>query len=369
MPALHAQTTLTTLPNPPYNGTNGAGANTAVTFVIENTNGFPISLTNVGSWINSTDAAGTYQLWYSASSLSGTPAIATPAWTQIAQVTNFPAPATSGITNIFTSLSFAIPAGTQYRFAVWYVTTSSHYSGTGAGTVTPSTFIGGGVNLKLGDVQIAGQNVGYGGANNPRWFTGTISFQPLGPCTNPPVTGNVTSSSNPACQGANFTLNLSGGTGGTGQTYQWQSSSDNTNWTNIPAATNANLSTSQSTNTYYRALVTCGVTDTSASLLVTTTICYCTSIPTSAIDEEIFSVTVNGATNAYNCTTVAPGPGSILNRYSNFYPLGPLTTLIPGTSSPFTILEDECDGPTYFSSGCAVWIDFNRNGVFTDPGE
>src|SRR5688572_7951889 len=78
---VNAQTTLTTLPNPPYNASNGAGTNTAVTFVLENTNAFPVLLTNVGSWINSTDAPGTYQLWYSATSLSGTPTpIANPTW-------------------------------------------------------------------------------------------------------------------------------------------------------------------------------------------------------------------------------------------------------------------------------------------------
>jgi hypothetical protein len=169
--------------------------------------------------------------------------------------------------------------------------------------------------------------------------------------------------------GSNFTLNLAGGTTGTSQTYQWQSSPDNVNWTDIAGATNGSLTTSQTTDTYYRCRVTCGVTVTSAPLLVTTSICYCTSIPTSTIDEEIYSVTVNGATNAYNCTTVAPGAGSILNRYSNFYPLGALTTLIPGQTVPFSIQEDECDGPTYYNNGCAVWIDFNRNGVFTDPGE
>src|SRR5688572_8637285 len=263
---LDAQTTLTTLPNPPYNGGNGAGVNTAVTFVIENTNAFPVLLTNVGSWINSGDAPGTYQLWYSATSLSGLPAIASPTWTQIAQVTAFPPPATSGITNIFTGLSFTIPAGTQYRFAVWYVTTASHYSGTGVGTVSPSTFTGGGVNLKVGDVQISGQYVGYGGANNPRWFTGTVTFQPASPCTNPPVPGTVTSTQNPVCLGESFTLSLTGGTGGTGQTYQWQSSPDNSSWTNISGATNATYTTTQTTSTYYRAVVTCGVTVNSASL-------------------------------------------------------------------------------------------------------
>lgn len=190
-----------------------------------------------------------------------------------------------------------------------------------------------------------------------------------GPCTNPPAAGTPTPSSNPVCMGSNFNVGLIGGTVGTGQTYQWQSSPDNAVWTDIPGATSGSLSTSQTANTYYRCIVTCGVSSTSASVLVNTIICYCPSIPTQAADEEIFSVMVNGATNAFDCNTVAPGAGSILNRYSNFYPLGPLTALIPGTSVPFSIQEDECDGATYFNNGCAVWIDFNRDGDFLDAGE
>lgn len=336
--SLSAQTTLTTLPNPPYNGSNGAGTNTAVTFVIENTNAFPVLLTNVGSWINSTDAAGTYQLWYSATSLSGTPAIATPTWTQIAQVTSFPPPATSGITNIFTGLSFTIPAGTQYRFAVWYVTTASHYSGTGAGTVTPSTFTGGGVNLKVGDVQIGGQYVGYGGANNPRWFTGTISFQPAGPCTNPPVPGTVTSSANPICLNTPFTLSLTGGTGGTGQTYQWQISPDNVSWTNITGATSSTLTTSQTSSNYYRAVVTCGVAVNSGSLQVITpsavsgTFTINSALPTGGSNFQSF----NAAYNYISCGINGPVIFNV-DPLSGPYTEQLIINRIPGSSATNTI--------------------------------
>jgi PKD repeat protein len=96
---------------------------------------------------------------------------------------------------------------------------------------------------------------------------------------------------------------------------------------------------------------------------------YCNSIPSNGADEEIYSVTVNGATNAYGCTTVAPGPGSLLNRYSNFYPLGPLTSMSPGATISFTVEENECDGATYYSNGCAIWIDWNRDGDFLDADE
>lgn len=96
---------------------------------------------------------------------------------------------------------------------------------------------------------------------------------------------------------------------------------------------------------------------------------YCTSIPSSVSNEEIFSVTLNGATNEYNCFTVAPGPGSIMNRYSNFFPLGSLTSLQQTVNVDFTILVDECDGAPYYSSGCAIWIDFNQDGDWLDADE
>ena len=109
--------------------------------------------------------------------------------------------------------------------------------------------------------------------------------------------------------------------------------------------------------------------DTTHKTVVCSPLVYCTSIPDYTADEEIYSVTVNGATNAYDCLTVAPGPGSILNRYSNFTTLPPLTSLSQGATIPFTILEDECDGASYYSNGCAIWIDLNRDGDFTDSGE
>ncbi|MEI6852027.1 MAG: GEVED domain-containing protein [Bacteroidota bacterium] len=111
------------------------------------------------------------------------------------------------------------------------------------------------------------------------------------------------------------------------------------------------------------------VNDTAHKTVVCNALVYCTSVASYTADEEIFSVTLNGATNAYSCTQVAPGPGSLLNRYSNFTTLGPLTTLSMGVATPFTILEDECDGSPYYSNGCAIWIDLNRDGDFTDPGE
>ena len=192
-------------------------------------------------------------------------------------------------------------------------------------------------------------------------------------CSGIPAPGNTVSSANPACPGVNFTLSLQNSTPGSGVTYQWETSPDGlAPWT--PVGTSSPFYTaSQTTTTWYRCQVTCtGNTGTSPPLEVTMNPflnCYCSSMPSNTADEEIYSVTVNGATNAYNCTTVAPGPGSILNRYSNFFPLGSLTTIQQGALVSFTILEDECDGATYFSNGCAIWIDCNHDGDFLDADE
>lgn len=96
---------------------------------------------------------------------------------------------------------------------------------------------------------------------------------------------------------------------------------------------------------------------------------YCTSIPTSTANEEILSVTVNGSTRVSDCFTAAPGPGSIVGRYANYFPSGALTSLISGITVDFSIEVGECDATSAVTHGCAIWIDFNHDGDFTDPDE
>ncbi len=148
----------------------------------------------------------------------------------------------------------------------------------------------------------------------------------------------------------------------------------------IAGATTGSYSVTQTAATYYQCIVTCsaGTPSTSSSVMVgqnSFMSCYCASQPFSTADEEIYDVTVNGSStnplysNANGCSTAAPGPGSSLSQYSNFMSLGPLTQLAPGQSSTFSVFQDECDGPFYFSNGIAIWMDYNKNGLFTDPGE
>lgn len=77
-------------------------------------------------------------------------------------------------------------------------------------------------------------------------------------CSNPPMAGTVVIAQNTVCSAASASLSLTGGELGDGLTYQWQSSADGSTWTNIAAATAKETVVSQTTDTWYRMVTTCG---------------------------------------------------------------------------------------------------------------
>ncbi|MEI6123502.1 MAG: GEVED domain-containing protein, partial [Bacteroidota bacterium] len=97
---------------------------------------------------------------------------------------------------------------------------------------------------------------------------------------------------------------------------------------------------------------------------------YCTSSATTTADEEISNVTFGSLNNSSICTTLAPGPGSVVSMYSNYTsgvgaPAAPVATL--GSSVPFSVTMTTCGGN--YGNSFDIYIDYNQNGVFTDPGE
>ncbi|WP_207495227.1 right-handed parallel beta-helix repeat-containing protein [Aridibaculum aurantiacum] len=262
---VHAQTsTISTT----FTNNNGNGQ---VTFNFQNTNGYPVRITEIASVTSSTGSI-PVQAWYRTTpinSATAPPAVTTAnGWTQFgsATITAVANSTTTTPQTFMTGLDLVVPAGATYGIVVG--ATNLRYSSLAAGTYTESS---GGCSI------ITGTNIGWAGgaipanfANNERGFIGTVTFESVGPCTSPPNTGTISSTQNPACSGSNFTLTLVGGTGGTGQTYQWQSSTDDATWSNIAGATTATLTTSQTASTYYRAIVTCGTAVTSSSVQITT---------------------------------------------------------------------------------------------------
>nr|HPH86417.1 right-handed parallel beta-helix repeat-containing protein [Ferruginibacter sp.] len=338
---VHAQTTITTLPNPPYTGGGSLAGPSNISFLLNNTNPFAINLTGVSNWCTVVDNGSVWQLYYSATSLSGASTDVTAApWTLIAtsSATSVAAP---GITPLnFTGLSFTIPAATQYRFVL---------RNTGPGNTryslaaAPNTFTDGGVTLATGNFQLAGFNVGYAGAgialgSTPRYFTGAVTFAPFGPCTNPPVPGTVSSSASSACLNVPFTLSSTGGTGGTGQTYQWQESTDNVNFTNITGATSPSLTTSQTTTHFYQLVVTCGVSVNSNSVQVNTaagvggTFTINSILPTGGTNFQTF----NEAYDFIKCGINAPVVFNV-DPASGPYNEQLIMTPVPGASATNTV--------------------------------
>jgi hypothetical protein len=270
-----AQTTITTATGTTgYTGTNGVTGSAAITFVVENTNSSAIILDAIENFKGTTLASpAIFSLWYSTTSISGAPTITSPDWTLINTTNSLTLNA--GYNTIFSGLGFQIPAGAMYRFAI-QSNNGMSYSGTVAGNCTPSTLSDGGVNLILGDAQVGGSYVGYAGTfpsptNNPRWFTGSITFFPAVPCTAPPVAGTATSSSALGCAGTPFILDISGASQGTGLSFQWDSSSNGTAWFPITGGTTKKISQTQVSTSYYRCGVTCsGIRANSTPVLVTT---------------------------------------------------------------------------------------------------
>lgn len=206
---------------------------------------------------------------------------------------------------------------------------------------------------------------------NPQDFPFDVTYTASGlPCTGTPNPGNTISNIASGCPGAPFSLSLQNATTGLGVTFQWQTSTTlGGTYTNISGATSPTYSGAVSTGAFYHCLVTCGGNvGTSSNIGVALTPpsgCYCLSGATSTADEDIFNVTLGTLNNSSTCASVGPGFGSIQNRYSNYAagtgaPAAPSITA--GQPLPISLSIGTCGGP--FTNSVAVWIDWNKNGVF-----
>ena len=361
---MNAQTVIST------NFTNNNGSSMA-TFNFQNNNTNDVIITEIAS-VTSTTGANTATLWYKPTPISQTTMAVSTAngWIQVA------AQPFTGVVNtttnvgqpMLTGLNFIVPAGATYGLAL-SLTSGLRYSTLTAGTYT---FAGGGCNL------ITGTDIGFGGTLtsgiNNRGFLGSVSFISGTACTGTPNAGITSTTVNPICPSVPFNLSMANATFTSGLTYQWQSAPSATGpWVNIAGATTSSYLASQTVDTWYQCIVTCSATSsssTSAPLLVTTSSfvnCYCASNATSATNTDIFNVTVSTLNNTSTCGVVAPGPGSILNQYSDFTTAVTPPILASGVFYPFSVEVGTCG--TNVNNWTKAWIDFNQNGLFTDPGE
>ncbi|MEP7164662.1 MAG: GEVED domain-containing protein [Ferruginibacter sp.] len=185
----------------------------------------------------------------------------------------------------------------------------------------------------------------------------SIVFQQIGPvdCSGTSVTGAVAGPAS-VCSGANFTLNLSGTYVSNGLTFQWQSSPASAGtFNNIAGANSQSYTTSQTTATDYRCRVTCsngGAPVFSNVFPVSmTTLCYCTPAATGCGLGYIGNVKIGSINNNSTCN----GGG-----YSNYTGYVTATDLVVNSAVPVSVTP----GGIAITQSVALWIDYNRNGVF-----
>lgn len=339
-----------------------------VTFCIANNRSTPVTLLGLDNYMSTTNAATSWTLLYSATSLSGQPNVTT--WTTIATVTG-PTVTGTGIFGLFSGLSFSIPANTTYRFAVQTTAGSINYGGA---TTTPNAQSVSNIELSRGDYIIAGSSVGYAGTASappfsPRFFCGTVYLDTaLVICSGAPTAGTITTPAftpvTALCAGSTTVLTATDPNVGAGLIYQWQSAPSSTGpWANVGAGTGSTTlsytTAPINANTYFRFGITC-----TASNVTTHTAPFLVPIgsPQPGIiagpsnycpgDPLTFTVPVNvGGTYAWtlpsgwtgtsttNSITTTPGPGTTAQTISVTVttPCGPVSaprtrSVLPGSA-------------------------------------
>ena len=276
--------------------------------------------------------------------------------------------AVNPVTATNTAINTQVTSGPNYNSNYQFGTTTFGWrvgaiNATGLADIASQTaqgFTALGFNLVSGSTTFMYQ-YGWNGTNPP--FL-QLDYS-TGPCTSPPTAGTATSSNPSICFGTPFSISLTNGTNGTGQTYQWQSSSDSTNWTNISGATGANYTNStQTVGTYYRCIVTCSsLSDTTNGVLVSMnpfSNCYCTSGSSS---------NTYGYIGTFDFSDISTVSTIGCQSYTNYQIPANTGNVFLGNTYNLAAYINSCTGTTAYNAFLTVYIDYNQNGSFTDPGE
>jgi len=167
-------------------------------------------------------------------------------------------------------------------------------------------------------------------------------------CSGTPSPGNTISSSSTSPPNGTVGLSLQNNTTGNGVTYQWQSSPDNSTWTNFGTSSSTQTSPSITADVWFRCIVTCsGSSGTSTPIQIT--LAYCTYNITNNDPTGITSVIFGTISN-----TSVGGPA-----YTDF--TSQSTTLEQEGSYQLNVRVNT-DGN--WTVNTKVWIDWNQNYEF-----
>ncbi|MES2515144.1 MAG: GEVED domain-containing protein [Bacteroidota bacterium] len=183
-------------------------------------------------------------------------------------------------------------------------------------------------------------------------------------CSGTPVSGDAVSTSNNACFGTSFDLNLINNSINSGLQYQWQSSPNGSSWTNLGSVQPTPLMhiNSFSVTTYYQCVTTCTASSSSAtSTPVTVNLnplmnCYCTPayfVDCSSDRFQDFSV-ANVTLQGTNCDA---------NGYSDST-MSNYTTVNLTAGNTYTLSTNAIINASYGNAVMGAWIDYNQNATF-----
>lgn len=179
-------------------------------------------------------------------------------------------------------------------------------------------------------------------------------------CSGVPNAGDATSTETTVCQNKSFSLDLVNNSIASSISYQWQSSTDNTIWTNMGTAqsTIPYSITTQSISTYYRCITTCSISSmssTSTPIMVAQnlpTACYCVTEPMDCTNAYFSTVNFETLSDNPICNTAPPNAGYIFNTTN---------TITINANQTYTISNTiNTQGTSYLG----VWIDYNQDGFF-----
>lgn len=196
------------------------------------------------------------------------------------------------------------------------------------------------------------------------WAIDNVSIISRQTCTGQPVAGVTQSNNNPVCAEDTFHLYLTSADQNVDLKYQWQSSANNVNWTNMLDDTNSTADVSQVSDTYYRCKVMCNSQSSNSIPLFlplnqNINSCYCIPIFTNNCDI-LNKVVFNTLSN------INSGCNNNPNNYINYPDSGNFTTTVHTDSTyDLTIASDTGSGP----HGAGVWFDFDHNGNFNGANE
>jgi len=196
-----------------------------------------------------------------------------------------------------------------------------------------------------------------------------FNWTPAAACTGTPTAGTAASSASAVCLNESFTLSLTGVTVASGLKYQWQSSTDNSTWTNIPNDTLSSLTTTQTVSSYYRCVVTCTASSNAANStsvqvtspsLVHGTFTINKALPTGAGNFASF----NDAYNYIKCGIDGAVVFNVVANAASAYNEQLIMTPVPGASATNTVtFNGNNDTIAYLSTSSAERAVIKLNGA------